>query len=108
MVRSVNPILEFGVIVARELPKATPWALTELCTLAKRHGNLQVKKCNVPFTEQDKKREENIEAKILAIAKEIGCTKVDFGGDPRGCAVKLVVKSGRTNDFAGDGICVPQ
>lgn len=31
----------------------------------------------------------------------------DFSGDPRGCTVKLVVPSGRTDDWGRTGLCVP-
>lgn len=30
-----------------------------------------------------------------------------FGGDPRGCCLKITVPSGRTNDGGREGICVP-
>lgn len=30
-----------------------------------------------------------------------------FGGDPRGCVLKLKVPSGKTNDWGHEGICVP-
>lgn len=30
-----------------------------------------------------------------------------FQGDPRGAVLKLVVPSGKTNDWGGTGICVP-
>ncbi len=33
--------------------------------------------------------------------------KPDFQGDPRGACVKLVVPSGRTDDWGKTGICVP-
>jgi hypothetical protein len=30
-----------------------------------------------------------------------------FGGDPRGCVLKLQVPSGATNDWGREGVCVP-
>lgn len=33
--------------------------------------------------------------------------KADFQGDPRGACVKLVVPSGKTDDWGRTGICVP-
>ena len=33
--------------------------------------------------------------------------KAIFGGDPRGCVLKITVPSGATNDWGKDGICVP-
>jgi hypothetical protein len=43
----------------------------------------------------------------------MGCVSRAFqtvsrGGDPRGCTVKLKVPSGRTDDFGGTDLCVPQ
>lgn len=48
-----------------------------------------------------------LEAQILETCKPYGMTP-KFGGDPRGCTVKLQMPSGRTNDWGGEGICVPQ
>ena len=33
--------------------------------------------------------------------------KPDFQGDPRGCCVKLIVPSGKTDDWGRTGLCVP-
>lgn len=46
-------------------------------------------------------------AKIRQAAKRLGATGVIFSGDPRGCTVKLTFKDGFTNDFGGEGYCVP-
>ena len=42
------------------------------------------------------------------IAREIGVAAAVFGGDPRGCTVKLTFADGATNDFGGEGWCVPR
>ena len=53
-------------------------------------------------------REQLLEKRIKAIVAELGPGfNVVFGGDPRGCTVKVVVPSGRTNDWGKEGICVP-
>lgn len=41
--------------------------------------------------------------------KDCDCMKFKplFGGDPRGCVLKIQVPSGRTNDWGKEGICVP-
>ena len=52
------------------------------------------------------KRSDAIEARILTLVQ----TWIDpyasaiFGGDPRGATVKIVLPSGRTNDFGREGI----
>jgi hypothetical protein len=42
---------------------------------------------------------------IRAMAR--ACKSVIFGGDPRGCTVKLVFADGFKNDMANEGYCVP-
>lgn len=44
---------------------------------------------------------------ISKLAEEVGCKGVIFSGDPRGCTVKLTFADGFTNDFGGEGYCVP-
>lgn len=44
---------------------------------------------------------------IKRAARQVGAASVVFGGDPRGCTVKLVWPDGETNDFGKEGWCVP-
>jgi len=46
-------------------------------------------------------------ASISEIAKDLGAAGVIFSGDPRGCTVKLTFTDGYTNDFGGEGYCIP-
>src|SRR5215469_9231446 len=46
------------------------------------------------------------EFKITEIVLDFDA-KVIFSGDPRGATVKVVVPDGYTNDWGGEGICVP-
>lgn len=46
------------------------------------------------------------EDRVKALVKPYGF-EVLTQGDPRGCVLKLRVLSGRTNDAAREGICVP-
>ena len=62
--------------------------------------------CNVGLTEKQQKRLLNAGMRLNDALKEIGAT-ASWSGDPRGCVVKLRVKSGRTNDMGQEGICVP-
>lgn len=57
-------------------------------------------------TELAEKKQERIERKAGEVAASIG-GKVITGGDPRGCVLKVVFPDGYTNDFGGEGICVP-
>lgn len=97
-------VLQFAVLMGREFPEVRPIQLQELMRLAKQHGKLQERACNVQVREG---HDAACERRIAALCKELGCEPV-FQGDPRGCTVKLKVPSGTTNDFGREGICVPQ
>lgn len=45
------------------------------------------------------------EARVRAVLPA-GFTPV-FGGDPRGCVLKIAVPSGKTDDWGREGLCVP-
>ena|SRR5215469_6686462 len=57
-------------------------------------------------TEDLCRKQQRIETDISMIVHAIGAL-VHFSGDPRGATVKLKVPDGYTNDFGGEGICVP-
>lgn len=59
--------------------------------LARTHTNLQVKKCNVPFTERDEVRERNLRKRITDAVRFLFTWRpyVEFHGDPRGATVRL-------------------
>jgi hypothetical protein len=67
-----------------------------------------------PFTSQQwdawhkslKKRQMMASLAARKLAGIIGC-RAKIGGDPRGCIFKLVVPNGFTDDFGGEGVCVP-
>ena len=98
--------LEFAVLMAREFPTAHPLPsiLADLIRLSRRHARLQERACNEGMPEG---YDERCEKAIRQICALLGCEPI-FGSDPRGCTVKLKVPSGKTNDFGGEGICVPQ
>ena len=112
---------EFVIIMVEELKSnrvvGLRGLLGDLMFLAKRHGMLQERVCNGHQTvkgdwdeeaaNRDQKREEAIEARITAICEKLGCKPI-FSGDPRGATVKVIVPSGRSNSWGGEGICVPQ
>jgi hypothetical protein len=100
---------EFFLTMAREYPDANLLdlrdTLAKLCKLSKYHASLQELACNEPVPEG---HDEKCEAAIRKVCEALpGCEPI-FSGDPRGCTVRLRVPSGRTNDWARTGICVPQ
>jgi hypothetical protein len=101
--------VEFAVFMTREFPTVRPSQLVELCALSKRHARYQEARCNRQLTTRDERAEERIEKRIAAVCQEIDprCVPV-FGGDPRGCTVKLSVPSRTVTDFGGEGLAVPQ
>ena len=81
-------------------------AVRLLVKRAKYHQALATRACNTSAAfERDpspKLRDE-----ITRLAASLGCMGVKFGGDPRGCTVKLVMPDGYTNDWGREGVCVP-
>jgi hypothetical protein len=55
---------------------------------------------------KDERKEKDIENKISMLCDPFDC-KPRFGGDPRGSTIKIVMPDGYTNDWGGEGICVP-
>jgi len=92
--------------------KATPSHVKRLMTLAREHHAMMEDACNGaeiydangdPLPALD-----SIQTRLEQIVREIGVAAVVFGGDPRGCTVKLTFADGATNDFGGEGWCVPR
>lgn len=108
---------EFARIMGRETPTAKADDLNRIMRLAREHGRIAERECNGhqkpngdwddEAAKRDELRSEKVEADIRAICERIGC-KATFSGDPRGATVKLIVPSGYSNSFGGEGICVPQ
>ena len=119
---------KFVQIVQRESNAFTFMERDRLARLlmrhAKTHGNLQEQNCNgcgtwygestesfnkrqSRFEAALEKREQQIERRLTEIANQLGFGII-LGGDPRGATVKLKVPSGFTDDWAKEGVCVPQ
>jgi hypothetical protein len=62
--------------------------------------------CNRELTPKEIRKDENVQMDIIAILAPHDCA-AKFGGNPRGCCVKVVVPDGYTNDMGQEGICVP-
>jgi len=99
--------IEFAAIIGRETI-ATTADIMQILRNAKRHGNLAETMCNRELTSKEMKLLETLEAGFKTWAERVGCVGVVTSRDPRGCTVKLKVKSGKTNDWGQEGICVPQ
>lgn len=71
--------------------------------------NDRVKRAQEKHDAWIEKREAQIERRISELASEIGC-KANFGGDPRGYTVKLILPGGEYNTWGGkeEGYGVPQ
>ena len=52
------------------------------------------------------KKQERIEHKAQVVAESIG-GRIITQHDPRGCVLKIIFPDGRTNDWGGEGFCVP-
>lgn len=91
-----------------------------ICRHAKTYARIQEAYCNGPgdfatgkqidrWQTEIERREANLERRIREICAELGegFTPI-FSGDPRSCTLKLKVPSGRTNDWAHEGVCVPE
>lgn len=82
-----------------------------LIILGKKHHKMMEDYCNgVEIYRADgepKAPLKKLREHIMLIAQHVGCTGVNFQGDPRGCTVKLVLPDGFTNDWGKEGVCVP-
>lgn len=103
---------EFARTMRKELPKLTDTNRAKLLTLCRRHERYQVMRCGDGSEHSERNCElaeiqtPKLRRMILAILEAAGGGAI-FGGDPRGCTVKITVPSGKTDDMGQDGICVP-
>jgi hypothetical protein len=102
-------LVAFAVVMAEEFPRVAglPAVLLGLVRLARRHHRFQEAHCNYGLSAAEEAAEQRCEDAIQRLCRGLGCEPV-FSGDPRGATVKLKVPSGRTDDWGGVGICVPQ
>ena len=69
---------------------------------------LAVEACNRELSKAEILRDEAAMARILALlAKCPDGFEAKFNGDPRGSVVKIAVPSGYSDDWGGEGVCVP-
>ena len=123
-----NTITHKGRELAEALAPSMGWTrqisntCSAICRLATTYKRLQEQACNGyqdwqgNWDEQATKRAEAKEARIEEQIKAL-CLQLptidskaivpDFGGDPRGATIKLVMPDGRADDWGRTGICVP-
>jgi len=102
---STNDKLEFAFVMARH----SSICLRDCKRILRYAATIQrlaETACNRELTKREILKDEAMMARIIEICapKDI---EAKFGGDPRGCVVKLKVPDGYTNDWGQEGICVP-
>jgi hypothetical protein len=98
--------LEFVFTMAKHGNNITLHECIRLMRIAAPLQRLAETACNRELTEREIRKEEKLQMDIIAILAVVDC-EAKFGGDPRGCVVKIVVPDGHTNDWGQEGICVP-
>ena len=68
--------------------------------------NQEIQRCWQQRQDMIPAKQEKIEAAVEKLCAKYGC-KAIFSGDPRGNTLKIEVKSGYSNSWGGEGICVP-
>ena len=104
-------VMMFVATLQMEMPNQAPQITVHdakaIMRLGQFHASAAVHLCNVPnYREKYSARASHVVVKLREILKRYGATAT-VGGDPRGCTVKLILRSKRTNDFGGEGYCVP-
>src|SRR5205823_5419201 len=109
MTTTRRELVAFAVAMAEEFPRVAglPAVVLRLVRLSKRHARFQEASCNYGLSAAEEAAERRCEEAIRRLCRGLGCEPV-FSSDPRGCTVKLRMPSGRTDDFAQEGVCVPQ
>ena len=111
MKAQTKDIAAFAATLQAERPELAPHlvasdALT-LMRLGRQQATASVNLCNIPnYQETYDKKTATIRARLALVLAPYKARALT-GGDPRGCTVKLVLRSKRSNDFGGEGYCVP-
>lgn len=89
-------------------PHQTADVAREMMRNGRRLKTLAVQLCNGEVTqEQYEKKSKRPAENIKGAASALGLPGVILGGDPRGCVAKLKFPFGYSNDFGGEGFCIP-
>jgi hypothetical protein len=106
--------LEFALLMGRHT-RATLRQVQALMRYASTLQRLAEDDCNIATDdaglERRTRKRHHIARKVHEILAELEAEQPGFkaiiSGDPRGAVLKISVPSGVTNDFGGEGICVP-
>lgn len=109
----VHDIEQHCPLAGRNLTLRT--SALRLIQLAGRHHKYMEAQCNGTwpygkdhdYDEGHPKIVEDLRRDAIQMAEQCGAKGVQFGGDPRGCTMKLLFHDGATNDFGKEGWCVP-
>jgi hypothetical protein len=102
---TTNEKMEFAYLIAKH-STITLYQCKRIMRFASTHQRLAVTACNRELTEKEIRKQETVMMDIIEMCADAD-VKPLFGGDPRGCTVKLQVPDGYTNDMGQEGICVP-
>lgn len=97
---------EFAHLMGKEAPRMSFHEVRHLMMLARKLQRLAEEDCNRGLTDKEHTLWDRATAHITGMCVLADCAAL-IGGDPRGAIVKIVVPSGRTNDWGQEGICVP-
>jgi hypothetical protein len=108
-------LIDFALILGQEVPRVredhTSWLsdmLVRLCEINNALDALNEAGCNYGLTPRQEKRNEKLDAEAIARCRVLGLGfDAKLTGDPRGVPIKVILPSGRSNSFVGDGWCVP-
>lgn len=98
-------IIEFALLMGRETT-ANPYHVARMLKLAATHHRLCEAACNRELTVKETVKSARVETAFINLMGEIGASAI-IQHDPRGATFKVRVKSGFTNDWGKEGICVP-
>ena len=76
--------------------------LIELCKLARRANRYCLIDSNESLTAKQENNSIKLDNEIKGLLKELGVTKYELNGDPRGHAVKIILPNGRSNNMGGE------
>lgn len=102
---SASQKMEFAYVMGKHSPLALG-TIKRLLYYAATHQRLEIAQCNRELSVREQAKLAKVRADIALMLEGTGVRAL-FGGDPRGATVKLIVADGFTNDFGGEGVCVP-
>lgn len=103
--QSRKSLIELALLLGRETKASVKDAL-QMLRMSKRWKTLMMSACNRPLTDKEYAVIARLKEELASIAERIEATGFILSEDPRGCTVKLTVKSGVCNDFGNEGICI--